>query len=94
MRSRQSFDIYIRRAYDDRALGEVRGAPPEIGPWGFATDGGHLSLAGVPVLGYGPGREGLAHTVNEHVTTDELRDAFEGYVAMLRGIDGALHEDR
>jgi putative selenium metabolism hydrolase len=76
------------------ALEALRGAPPRIEPWGFATDGGHLSLAGVPVLGYGPGTEGLAHTVDEYVTLDELRDAFEAYVVLVRTIDAALSRDR
>jgi len=58
--------------------------------WGFATDGGHLSLAGVQVLGSGPGREAAAHTADESVTLEELRNCFESYMSLLLAFDQVL----
>lgn len=40
--------------------------------WNFATDGGHISAAGVPTIGIGPGDDALAHTCQEHIGVDEL----------------------
>ncbi len=64
----------------EAALGER----PGVGVWGFATDGGHLAAAGVDVVGFGPGEEELAHTVEERVAVEELAAAARGYEALAR----------
>lgn len=46
--------------------------------WNFATDGSHFSEAGMTVIGFAPGNEALAHTVNEHI---DLAEWQEGMVA-------------
>lgn len=56
-----------------RAAEELFGTRPPVGKWVFSTDG--VSLAGVhgiPTIGYAPGNEVLAHTVNEWVAVEQL----------------------
>ena len=40
------------------------------GVWRFATDGGHFAQAGQTVIGFGPGDDSLAHTVQESIEAD------------------------
>lgn len=46
-----------------------------LGVWRFATDGGHFAKAGMVPIGFGPGDDRLAHTVDEHVEIAALREA-------------------
>ncbi|MEZ5331139.1 MAG: M20/M25/M40 family metallo-hydrolase [Thermoanaerobaculia bacterium] len=55
----------------DDELGEAR--PVDI--WRFATDGGHFAEAGVAPIGFGPGDELLAHTVDERIEVAALDEA-------------------
>lgn len=49
------------------------GEKPPVGKWVFSTDGVTLAgVLGIPTIGYGPGDEVLAHTVNEYVAVDHL----------------------
>jgi acetylornithine deacetylase/succinyl-diaminopimelate desuccinylase-like protein len=68
------------------------GRRPEVGLWGFATDGGHFADAGLTVVGFGPGEEALAHTVEESIPVDELEEATGGYAALARGWGRAFLE--
>lgn len=72
----------VRSAAD--VLSEALGREVPVGLWGFATDGGHFAGAGLTVVGFGPGREELAHTVEEHVEVEELQEAVRGYRALAR----------
>jgi acetylornithine deacetylase/succinyl-diaminopimelate desuccinylase-like protein len=56
------------------------GEPP--GVWRFATDGGHFATAGMTVIGFGPGDETLAHTVQEHIAVSELETGLAGNRAL------------
>ncbi len=58
------------------------GAEPPVDIWDFATDGGHFGLAGMTVVGFGPGDDRLAHTVNEHIVIDELATGIRGNAAL------------
>ena len=69
------------------------GRRPEVGLWGFATDGGHFADAGQTVVGFGPGEEELAHTVDESVGVGELEEAAAGYEALARGWGAAFLEE-
>ncbi len=60
---------------------ELHGSP---GVWRFATDGGHFAKAGMTVIGFGPGDETLAHTVQEHIEISELETALAGNRALAR----------
>lgn len=58
------------------------GTAPPVDVWDFATDGGHFGLAGMTVVGFGPGDDRLAHTVNEHIVIDELATGIRGNAAL------------
>ncbi len=68
------------------ALGPVIGNVSAVGTWRFATDGGHFSQAGVACVGFGPGDELLAHTLNEHIEIDALGVALDGNAALAWGL--------
>ena len=61
-----------------------RSANPDV--WQFATDGGHLALAGVPIVGFGPGDDRLAHTNQEQISTEELKTAAATYSPLICGL--------
>lgn len=60
-----------------RIVEPVLGTVDEVGLWRFATDSGHFSAAGMACVGFGPGDELLAHTVNEHLPLSQLATAIE-----------------
>ena len=55
-------------------------ANPEV--WRFATDGGHLALSGIPIVGFGPGDDRLAHTNQERISIEELKTAASTYAPL------------
>lgn len=67
-----------------RTLTPSLGRTPEVGVWWFCTDAPHLARRGAPVLGFGPGDPGLAHTTREAVPVDQLRAAVTAYTALTR----------
>ena len=79
-------------AADERVLGvkaamEERGLKPEITGYSFCTNGSYYAgEAGIPTFGYGPSRENLAHTVDEHIALKDLFDAVDGYLAALHAL--------
>lgn len=54
------------------------------GVWQFATDGGHFAEAGMAPIGFGPGDEFLAHTVEEHIEIAALEEAMTVNEALAR----------
>lgn len=73
----------VRSATD--VLAPVLGAVPPVDVWRFATDGGHFAEAGLTVVGFGPGDDRLAHTVEEAIGIDELNTGQRGNEALARG---------
>jgi succinyl-diaminopimelate desuccinylase len=73
-------DLTVRAA--ERVLGEALGRSEPAGIWRFATDGGHFAQAGMRVLGFGPGDDALAHTVEESIAVAELEEAVTAYRAL------------
>jgi len=71
------------------ALEPIIGPTGAVGTWDFATDGGHFAAAGMACIGFGPGDEGLAHTVNEHIPIGHLRTAMDGNAALARALSGS-----
>ena len=56
------------------------------GVWQFATDGGHFAEAGMAPVGFGPGDEFLAHTVNENIEISALEEAMAVNEALARNL--------
>jgi putative selenium metabolism hydrolase len=63
-------------------LRDAIGLEEAAGIWRFATDGGHFAKAGMTVIGFGPGEEILAHTVQEHIAISEIETAMAGNRAL------------
>ncbi len=55
----------------------------EAGKWNFSTNGIYWAgKAGVPSIGFGPGEEETAHTVNDSVLLDDVVKATEFYAIL------------
>jgi acetylornithine deacetylase/succinyl-diaminopimelate desuccinylase-like protein len=65
-----------------RALEAIFGRPIDDGFWRFATDGGHFMAHGMATIGFAPGDETLAHTVDDSVSIADLEAAMVGYAAL------------
>jgi putative selenium metabolism hydrolase len=58
----------------------IRGEKPAIGRWVFSTDGiATMGQLGIPTIGFGPGEERFAHTVQDQVSIDQLVTAMAFY---------------
>ena len=61
------------------------GINPEITQYSFCTNGSHYAgEAKIPTIGFGPSRENLAHTIDEHIEIDQLVRATEGFYGIIR----------
>jgi acetylornithine deacetylase/succinyl-diaminopimelate desuccinylase-like protein len=55
------------------------------GKWNFSTNGIYWAgKAGIPSIGFGPGNEETAHTVNDSVSLEDLVQATEFYAILPR----------
>lgn len=69
-----------------RALREA-GIPAELSQYSFCTNGSHYAgEAGIRTIGFGPSRENLAHTIDEHVELAQLEAAYRGYKALAQAL--------
>ncbi|MGD0697363.1 MAG: YgeY family selenium metabolism-linked hydrolase [Terriglobia bacterium] len=60
----------------------LHGAPPVVDKWTFSTNGvGSMGIMGVPTIGFGPGEEDVAHSVQERVPIRHLVEAARFYAA-------------
>ncbi len=65
---------------------ETFGAAPKVGKWTFSTNGvATMGLFNIPTIGFGPGNEIYAHTVNDQVPVEHLVKAAAWY-ALFPGI--------
>jgi putative selenium metabolism hydrolase len=63
------------------------GFKPAVGSFGFCTNGSYSGgIAGVPTIGFGPGTEPDAHTVDEHMKISDIERSAEGFSAMIQSI--------
>ena len=63
------------------------GYHPQLTGYSFCTNGSHYAgEAGIPCIGIGPGRENLAHTVDEYIELDELVAVSRYYTAVLNAV--------
>lgn len=70
-----------------KALAEAQVGEGVIGRWHFCTNGSlperHSRL---PIIGFGPGEEGLAHRKDEYIGIDHLIEAACGYTALAKAL--------
>jgi putative selenium metabolism hydrolase len=65
-----------------RAAEQGLGRRPRVGHWGFSTNGiATCGLFGVPTVGFGPGDEIYAHTIEDQCPVDHLTAAARFYAA-------------
>jgi len=66
-----------------RSIRETLGYRPRLGYWAFSTDGAYTAgLADIPTIGFGPGEERYAHTVDEQVRVSDVVDAARVYARL------------
>ncbi len=65
------------------------GLNPPLSHYSFCTNGScSAGLAGIPTIGFGPGREDGAHVVDEHIEIAQVIAAAIGYQAIACGVSG------
>jgi putative selenium metabolism hydrolase len=56
---------------------------PQITRWGFSTEGVYTAgEASIPTVGFGPGKEELAHTADEHIRLEDVYSAATVYAQL------------
>jgi len=59
------------------------GMEPSLSESGFGTNGSYYGgIKGIPTISFGPSKEDLAHTKDEHVNINQLIKATQGYMAI------------
>lgn len=77
-------DEFVQAAL--HGLQEV-GLQPEITQYSFCTNGSHYAgEAGIKTIGFGPSRENLAHTIDEHIEVEQLFKAAKGYYGIIKSV--------
>ena len=66
------------------ALSRGMGRPVALSSYQFATDGRLFTPRQIPVVGFAPGEEYLAHTVQESIAIDRMAESLRGYVQLLQ----------
>jgi len=74
-------DYSVTRMRELVAIG--MGWEPELISYKFATDGRHLLSIGAPIVGFSPGEEQLAHTVEERIEISMMADSLKGHTSLL-----------
>lgn len=70
---------------------EAAGIGTKTRTYSFCTNGSESAgRRGIPTLGYGPGAETEAHTVDESVPVDQLVQSAQGYAALAQGLGTAI----
>jgi putative selenium metabolism hydrolase len=73
------------------AVRSALGYKPRLLRWLFSTDGVYtMGVAGIPTVGFGPGEERFAHTVDDQVSASDLVSATQVYATLaLQMLGGA-----
>lgn len=67
------------------------GLAPAIGAYRFCTDAAYSAgMAGVPTVGFGPGREEDAHVVDERIAIADLLVAERGYRGIIDAVSSGF----
>ncbi|MCL4868105.1 MAG: M20/M25/M40 family metallo-hydrolase [Anaerolineae bacterium] len=73
----------VQKAY--QLISQGCGREVELFNYKFATDGRHFVKYNLPMIGYAPGEEFVAHTIHENVSIDSIAESLRGHVALLLG---------
>lgn len=74
-------DPFVQAGHD--AIEKLWGHRPPAGKWDFSTNGNYWQgKAGIPSIGFGPGDEIYAHSVNEHVPLADVVEATKFYALL------------
>ena len=66
-----------------RVIEDTLAFVPYVGKWDFATDGVYTAgIAGIPTIGFGPGEERHAHSVDDQVRVRDLEAAARVYAEL------------
>jgi putative selenium metabolism hydrolase len=66
-----------------RTVRETLGYRPRLGHWSFSTDGTYTAgVANIPTVGFGPGEERYAHTLDEQIRLNDVVDAARVYARL------------
>ena len=66
-----------------RSVRKTLGYYPHIGQWAFSTDGVYtMGKASIPTVGFGPGEERYAHTVEEQIRLEDVAAAARVYAQL------------
>lgn len=72
-----------------RCVRETLGYRPRLGRWAFSTDGTYTSgVANIPTVGFGPGEERYAHTLDDQVRLKDVADAARVYARLAMELLG------
>ncbi len=73
----------------ERAIRETLGYRPRIGQWAFSTDGAYtMGTANIPTIGFGPGEERFAHTIDDQIRLADVIDAARVYACLATEVLG------
>jgi putative selenium metabolism hydrolase len=66
-----------------RSVRDTLGFRPRLGRWSFSTDGTYTAgVANIPTVGFGPGEERFAHTLEEQIRLNDVVDAARVYARL------------
>ena len=66
-----------------RAVEQALGYTPRLNTWAFSTDGVYTQgTAGIPTIGFGPGDERFAHTVDDQIRLEDVFKAAATYAQL------------
>jgi len=66
------------------AISAGMGREPALTSYRFATDGRHFAPYGIPMIGYAPGDEFMAHTAGERIAITAIEESLNGYITLCR----------
>ncbi|MCP5096026.1 MAG: M20 family metallopeptidase [Chloroflexi bacterium] len=66
------------------AIANGVGYTPTLGSYQFATDGRHFVPYNLPMIGYAPSEEEMAHVVDESISIEKMAESLRGHVQLFR----------